>query len=146
MPMVFCGQKKFGPSHSFFKGSIRFRGSSLRSSLILTVPLTVCASLLFTITILQIKWHPYLLNPSAPKEGLNKEEFYKNKFGSRSGPIIARMTEVFALIPHIIISKLFSVRIYWFSRICRFSGVWGWSTTFLVSRKCGIIMCGQILF
>ncbi|KAG5535233.1 hypothetical protein RHGRI_023122 [Rhododendron griersonianum] len=43
----------------------------------------------------EIKWHPYLLNPSAPKEGVNKEEFYKNKFGSRSGPIIARMTEVF---------------------------------------------------
>ncbi|KAG5535234.1 hypothetical protein RHGRI_023122 [Rhododendron griersonianum] len=52
----------------------------------------------------EIKWHPYLLNPSAPKEGVNKEEFYKNKFGSRSGPIIARMTEVFALIPHIIIT------------------------------------------
>lgn len=104
--MVFCGQKEFGPCHSFFKGSIRFRGSSLHSTLILTVPLTVCASLLFTITILQIIWHPYLLNPSAPKEGVNKKEFYQNKFGSRSGPIIARMTEVFALIPHIIISKI----------------------------------------
>ncbi|KAF7136462.1 hypothetical protein RHSIM_Rhsim08G0077200 [Rhododendron simsii] len=43
----------------------------------------------------EIIWHPYLLNPSAPKEGVNKKEFYQNKFGSRSGPIIARMTEVF---------------------------------------------------
>ncbi|XP_058179334.1 uncharacterized protein LOC131298073 isoform X1 [Rhododendron vialii] len=43
----------------------------------------------------EIKWHPYLLNPSAPKEGINKKEFYQNKFGSQSGPIIARMTEVF---------------------------------------------------
>ena len=29
---------------------------------------------------LQIRWHPYQLNPSAPKEGVSKKEFYQNKF------------------------------------------------------------------
>ncbi|GAV83225.1 DSBA domain-containing protein, partial [Cephalotus follicularis] len=42
-----------------------------------------------------IKWHPYFVNPSAPKEGVNKREYYVNKFGSRAEGIIARMTEVF---------------------------------------------------
>ncbi|KAH9604365.1 hypothetical protein KSS87_003221 [Heliosperma pusillum] len=42
----------------------------------------------------QIKWHPFLLNPSAPKEGVNKRDFYRQKFGSRSEQIIARMTDV----------------------------------------------------
>ena len=44
---------------------------------------------------LQLRWHPFFLNPSAPKEGINKIEFYKNKFGPRSEQIAARMTEVF---------------------------------------------------
>lgn len=43
----------------------------------------------------QIKWHPFFLNPSAPKEGINKKECYKNKFGSQYEQIEARMTEVF---------------------------------------------------
>ncbi|KAL9231275.1 hypothetical protein vseg_006521 [Gypsophila vaccaria] len=43
----------------------------------------------------QIKWHPFLLNPSAPKEGVNKREYYREKFKSRSEQIIARMTDVF---------------------------------------------------
>ncbi|XP_074284971.1 uncharacterized protein LOC141610661 isoform X2 [Silene latifolia] len=43
----------------------------------------------------QIKWHPFLLNPSAPKEGVNKRDFYRQKFGSRSEQIIARMTDVY---------------------------------------------------
>ncbi|GMH27241.1 hypothetical protein Nepgr_029084 [Nepenthes gracilis] len=43
----------------------------------------------------QIKWHPFLLNPSAPKEGVNKREHYKQKFGDRREQIISRMTEVF---------------------------------------------------
>ncbi|CAH9102126.1 unnamed protein product [Cuscuta epithymum] len=30
----------------------------------------------------EIKWHPYLLNPSAPKEGVSKKEFYMQKFGT----------------------------------------------------------------
>ncbi|RVW39244.1 hypothetical protein CK203_085083 [Vitis vinifera] len=43
----------------------------------------------------ELRWHPFFLNPSAPKEGINKIEFYKNKFGPRSEQIAARMTEVF---------------------------------------------------
>ncbi|XP_071707786.1 uncharacterized protein [Rutidosis leptorrhynchoides] len=43
----------------------------------------------------EIKWHPYLLSPAAPKEGINKKEYYKNKFGSRTDQIFARMTEIF---------------------------------------------------
>ncbi|KAL6994110.1 hypothetical protein U1Q18_012215 [Sarracenia purpurea var. burkii] len=43
----------------------------------------------------EIRWHPYFLNRSAPKEGIGKKEFYQSKFGSRSEQIFARMTEVF---------------------------------------------------
>ncbi|XP_010257944.1 PREDICTED: uncharacterized protein LOC104597878 [Nelumbo nucifera] len=43
----------------------------------------------------EIRWHPFFLNPSAPKEGVNKAEFYRSKFGSRAEQIKARMTEVF---------------------------------------------------
>ncbi|XP_050226488.1 uncharacterized protein LOC126676347 isoform X2 [Mercurialis annua] len=43
----------------------------------------------------EIKWHPYFLNPSAPKEGVNKLQYYREKFGSRTDGIVARMTEVF---------------------------------------------------
>ncbi|KAF5735624.1 hypothetical protein HS088_TW15G01133 [Tripterygium wilfordii] len=43
----------------------------------------------------EISWHPFFLNPSAPKEGINKLEFYRSKFGSEVEGIMARMTEVF---------------------------------------------------
>ncbi|KAJ9540569.1 hypothetical protein OSB04_027075 [Centaurea solstitialis] len=43
----------------------------------------------------EIKWHPFLLNPSAPKEGINKKDYYRSKFGSRADQMHARMTEVF---------------------------------------------------
>lgn len=43
----------------------------------------------------EIKWHPFFLNPSAPKEGVNKLDFYREKFGSRAEGILARMTEIF---------------------------------------------------
>ncbi|CAA0823342.1 Thioredoxin superfamily protein, partial [Striga hermonthica] len=43
----------------------------------------------------EIKWHPYMLNPSAPKEGVVKKEFYLNKFGPRAAQMEARMTEIF---------------------------------------------------
>ncbi|KAK9272939.1 hypothetical protein L1049_003318 [Liquidambar formosana] len=43
----------------------------------------------------EVKWHPFFLNPSAPKEGINKQEFYAAKFGPRSEQIKARMSEVF---------------------------------------------------
>nr|XP_043632448.1 uncharacterized protein YwbO isoform X2 [Erigeron canadensis] len=44
----------------------------------------------------EIKWHPFFLDPSLPKEGVSKEDTYKRKFGTaRANQIIARMTEVF---------------------------------------------------
>lgn len=43
----------------------------------------------------EIRWHPFFLNPSAPKEGVNKKEYYRNKFGSRSEQMASRMSEVF---------------------------------------------------
>lgn len=44
----------------------------------------------------EVKWHPFFLNPHAPKEGILKSEFYKNKFGSTQHEhIISRMREVF---------------------------------------------------
>ncbi|KAL8193449.1 hypothetical protein R6Q57_026584 [Mikania cordata] len=43
----------------------------------------------------ELRWHPYLLDPSARKEGINKKDYYKNKFGSRADQMHARMTEVF---------------------------------------------------
>lgn len=46
----------------------------------------------------QVRWHPFFLDPSAPKEGVNKSEFYKAKFGSQSEQIMSRMREVFPLL------------------------------------------------
>uniref|UniRef100_A0A2N9HMW8 DSBA-like thioredoxin domain-containing protein n=1 Tax=Fagus sylvatica TaxID=28930 RepID=A0A2N9HMW8_FAGSY len=43
----------------------------------------------------EVRWHPFQLNPSAPKEGIEKKEFYRKKFGSQSERIEARMSEVF---------------------------------------------------
>ncbi|XP_021905378.1 uncharacterized protein LOC110820257 isoform X3 [Carica papaya] len=43
----------------------------------------------------EIRWHPFFLDSSAPKEGVNKREFYEKKFGSRFTGMMARMTEVF---------------------------------------------------
>ncbi|PKA49177.1 hypothetical protein AXF42_Ash010862 [Apostasia shenzhenica] len=44
----------------------------------------------------EVRWHPFLLNPNAPKEGVKKSEFYKCKFGaSQSERILSRMKEVF---------------------------------------------------
>ncbi|XVE72286.1 hypothetical protein DITRI_Ditri11bG0027100 [Diplodiscus trichospermus] len=43
----------------------------------------------------EIKWRPYFLDPSAPKEGVNKKEHYERKFGSRVQGMFARMTEMF---------------------------------------------------
>ncbi|KAM3730801.1 hypothetical protein ACB098_12G113700 [Castanea mollissima] len=42
-----------------------------------------------------IRWHLFQLNPFAPKEGSNKKEYYRNKFGSQTKRIEAQMSEVF---------------------------------------------------
>lgn len=43
---------------------------------------------------MQLKWHPFQLNPSAPKEGIVKREYYRSKFGIQSEQMEARMAEV----------------------------------------------------
>ncbi|OWM64492.1 hypothetical protein CDL15_Pgr020459 [Punica granatum] len=43
----------------------------------------------------ETKWRPFFLNPSVPKEGINKREFYRSKFGPQSEKMEARMSEVF---------------------------------------------------
>ncbi|MCL7034716.1 hypothetical protein MKW94_022918 [Papaver nudicaule] len=43
----------------------------------------------------EVRWHPYMLNPSAPKEGVLKRDFYREKFGARVQQIEGRMEEVF---------------------------------------------------
>ncbi|CAM6086668.1 unnamed protein product [Calypogeia fissa] len=45
----------------------------------------------------EVKWHPFFLNPNAPKEGVPKLDFYKKKFGdARIAPILDRVSKVFA--------------------------------------------------
>lgn len=43
----------------------------------------------------EIIWHPFQLSPDAPKEGIDKREYYRRKFGSQSERMEARMSEVF---------------------------------------------------
>ncbi|KAM0937530.1 putative DSBA-like thioredoxin domain, Thioredoxin-like superfamily [Dioscorea sansibarensis] len=44
----------------------------------------------------EVRWHPYFLNPSAPKEGIKKTDHYKLKFGiEKSEAIASRMEKVF---------------------------------------------------
>ncbi|XP_008464575.1 uncharacterized protein LOC103502411 isoform X5 [Cucumis melo] len=43
----------------------------------------------------ELNWHPFQLNPSAPKEGVVKTEYYRSKFGIQSEQMEARMAEVF---------------------------------------------------
>lgn len=45
----------------------------------------------------QVKWHPFFLNPNAPVEGVNKAEYYKSKFGEgRMQMILDRVGGAFA--------------------------------------------------
>ncbi|ESQ47135.1 hypothetical protein EUTSA_v10027927mg [Eutrema salsugineum] len=46
----------------------------------------------------EIRWHPFFLDASAPKEGVNKKEFYQLKFGSRVEGMFTRMSEIFGSI------------------------------------------------
>ncbi|XP_042464113.1 uncharacterized protein YwbO-like isoform X1 [Zingiber officinale] len=44
----------------------------------------------------EVRWHPFFLNPDAPKEGINKTDFYKQKFGaSQYEAMMSRMTKIF---------------------------------------------------
>ncbi|KAL3150213.1 hypothetical protein ABBQ32_000072 [Trebouxia sp. C0010 RCD-2024] len=45
----------------------------------------------------EVRWHPFFLNPDASKEGVNKLEMYKQKFGEqRVKQMVPMLTEVFA--------------------------------------------------
>ncbi|MEW5314856.1 MAG: hypothetical protein WDW38_006321 [Sanguina aurantia] len=45
----------------------------------------------------EVRWHAFLLNPTAPKEGINKLEYYQSKFGKeRTAQIVPSMTRTFA--------------------------------------------------
>lgn len=45
----------------------------------------------------EVKWHPFFLNPDAPAEGVNKMEHYKEKFGGgRMQMILDRVGGAFA--------------------------------------------------
>lgn len=45
----------------------------------------------------EVKWHPFFLNPDAPTEGVNKIDYYKSKFGSgRMQMILDRVGGAFA--------------------------------------------------
>ena len=40
----------------------------------------------------EVHWHPFQLNPNAPKEGINKLQYYQAKFGpERTAQMIPRM-------------------------------------------------------
>ncbi|AQK64300.1 uncharacterized protein LOC100194152 [Zea mays] len=44
----------------------------------------------------EVRWHPFFLNPDAPKEGVRKSDFYKAKFGPvQYERVISRMAEIF---------------------------------------------------
>lgn len=43
----------------------------------------------------EIKWHPFLLNPAASKDGVNKLDYYRSKFGSRVDQMTTHMSKVF---------------------------------------------------
>ncbi|MQM19857.1 hypothetical protein Taro_052869 [Colocasia esculenta] len=42
----------------------------------------------------EVRWHPFLLSPDAPKEGLKKSDFFRQKFGHQYERITSRMREV----------------------------------------------------
>eukprot|EP00245_Coleochaete_scutata_P009186 TRINITY_DN2966_c3_g1_i2.p1 TRINITY_DN2966_c3_g1~~TRINITY_DN2966_c3_g1_i2.p1 ORF type:complete len:221 (+),score=38.51 TRINITY_DN2966_c3_g1_i2:41-703(+) len=45
----------------------------------------------------EVRWHPYMLNPGAPKEGVNKKDYYESRFGgpAKVAPMMARMSQIF---------------------------------------------------
>ncbi|GAX73894.1 hypothetical protein CEUSTIGMA_g1344.t1 [Chlamydomonas eustigma] len=45
----------------------------------------------------EVRWHPYQLNPNAPKEGQNKLQMYQDKFGAaRVAQMLPQMTKVYS--------------------------------------------------
>jgi len=57
--------------------------------------MSVFFMLLCRLTEFQITSHPFQLDPDAPKEGIDKREYYRRKFGSQSERMEARMSQVY---------------------------------------------------
>ncbi|XP_057841118.2 uncharacterized protein LOC131050842 [Cryptomeria japonica] len=45
--------------------------------------------------IFEVKWHPYMLNPSLPKEGKDKNQLYRESFGVRYEAIVETINQAF---------------------------------------------------
>ena len=47
-------------------------------------------------TPIEIEWHPFQLDPNIPEEGLDRDTYFKNKFGDLEGPLemTKRLVEV----------------------------------------------------
>ncbi|KAH9288481.1 hypothetical protein KI387_032598 [Taxus chinensis] len=43
----------------------------------------------------EVKWHPYMLDPSLPKEGLDKHEYHIKKFGLRTQALTDNIDQAF---------------------------------------------------
>uniref|UniRef100_A0A0D6R781 DSBA-like thioredoxin domain-containing protein n=1 Tax=Araucaria cunninghamii TaxID=56994 RepID=A0A0D6R781_ARACU len=43
----------------------------------------------------EVRWHPYMLDPSLPKEGRDKNEFHRRKFGSRLQAVVDNIDQAF---------------------------------------------------
>ena len=95
-PRCFVGKKTLDKAIATSKDHYDFEVCSLSLCVCACVCMHVCVpTLIFYQLHLQIRQHPFQLNPSGPKEGINRKEYYRNKFGSQTERIEARMTEVF---------------------------------------------------
>ncbi|GAA0169926.1 transferase [Lithospermum erythrorhizon] len=43
----------------------------------------------------EVRWHPFFLDASAPKEGVSKKDYYFKKFGRGTDQINSRLTQMF---------------------------------------------------
>lgn len=103
-PWCFIGKKNLDKAIASSQDQYNFEVLVLFSLLRLSLSLSVVPKCLWHMPSqlnvefdLQIKWHPYQLDPAAPK-GVNKREYYRRKFGSRSEGMEARMSEVFCFL------------------------------------------------
>jgi hypothetical protein len=101
MPLVLCRQKEPRESDGAKQGQVWLRGFAPPLQIPVMIPVseflftrvpTLCLSACFA---WKVRWHPFFLNPDAPKEGVRKSDFYKAKFGPvQYERVISRMAEV----------------------------------------------------
>ena len=51
----------------------------------------------------EVRWHPFFLNPDAPKEGVNKMEMYCQKFGEQR---VQQMVPMMTVCPLLLLMSL----------------------------------------